>query len=95
MPLSSDRRSSGDSGGIVTSALYKRFGDHVVLDDATLAVAPGEIAGLTGTNGAGKSTLLRILATTLKPDGWPRDGCRARCRFVASGRPSQDRARAR
>jgi ABC-type multidrug transport system ATPase subunit len=67
--LTSDRRSSGDNGGIVTEALHKRFGDHVVLSDATLVVPPGEITGLTGTNGAGKSTLLRILATTLRADG--------------------------
>jgi ABC-type multidrug transport system ATPase subunit len=34
-----------------------------LLDGASLAVAPGEIAVVTGASGSGKSTLLRALAT--------------------------------
>ncbi len=39
-----------------------------VLDEASLAVFPGEVVALTGPNGAGKSTSLRHLAGLLRPD---------------------------
>ncbi|MCH6470557.1 ABC transporter ATP-binding protein [Sinomonas terrae] len=38
-----------------------------VLDEASLAVLPGEVVALTGPNGAGKSTSLRHLAGLLRP----------------------------
>jgi ATP-binding cassette, subfamily C, bacterial CydD len=51
------------------------------LDDLALAVAPGELVGVTGASGAGKSTLLRVLAGDLEPsagtvlvDGLPPTG---------------------
>jgi ATP-binding cassette subfamily F protein uup len=42
--------------------LRKSFGVHVVLDDASIAIARGERVGLIGANGTGKSTLAKILA---------------------------------
>src|SRR3989442_10936560 len=47
--------------------LRKAFGAHVVLDDVSLEVRPGEAVALVGPNGAGKTTGLRILATLLRP----------------------------
>jgi energy-coupling factor transport system ATP-binding protein len=38
-----------------------------VLDDASLAVFPGEVLALTGPNGTGKSTAIRHLAGLLRP----------------------------
>ncbi len=39
----------------------KQFGGQVVLDNASLAVHPGERVGLIGPNGAGKTTIFRII----------------------------------
>lgn len=41
--------------------LTKTFGDHVVLDSVSFALASGRAAAVVGPNGAGKSTLLRCV----------------------------------
>ncbi|GIQ70606.1 ABC transporter ATP-binding protein [Xylanibacillus composti] len=41
--------------------VVKRYGSHVALDYADLAVYEGEILGLLGPNGAGKTTLIQTL----------------------------------
>lgn len=46
----------------------KRYGERTVLHRISLALAPGEKAGVVGDNGAGKSTLLRLLAGRETPD---------------------------
>ncbi|MEU1668197.1 TlrC/CarA/OleB/SrmB family ABC-F type ribosomal protection protein [Streptomyces sparsogenes] len=46
----------------------RRYDDHVVLDDVSFTVRPGEKAGIIGDNGAGKSTLLRLIAGRDLPD---------------------------
>jgi ABC-2 type transport system ATP-binding protein len=48
--------------------LSKRYGDRVVLEDLTLAIAPGEVYGLLGPNGAGKTTTINIICNLLKAD---------------------------
>jgi heme exporter protein A len=45
----------------------KRYGLRRVLQDITLAAAPGEVVVITGENGSGKSTLLKIIAGLLRP----------------------------
>ncbi|QDU90895.1 putative ABC transporter ATP-binding protein YheS [Pirellulimonas nuda] len=40
---------------------YKRYGDQILLDGASCALADDQKVGLIGRNGAGKSTLCRIL----------------------------------
>jgi ATP-binding cassette subfamily F protein 3 len=44
------------------------YGNHVVLDGATLSIEPGEKIGLIGRNGSGKTTLMRIMLGDLTPD---------------------------
>ncbi len=48
--------------------LHKRFGDHVVLEDITLAFAENRISGIMGPNGAGKTTCFNVLTGLHKPD---------------------------
>ena len=41
--------------------LSKRFGNHEVLKDISLAVKPGEVVSIIGSSGSGKSTILRCI----------------------------------
>lgn len=53
---------------IEASNLHKRYGPQRVLDDASLALAPGEVVVLTGGNGSGKTTLLHVLMGLRRAD---------------------------
>jgi lipooligosaccharide transport system ATP-binding protein len=46
---------------IEATAVSKRFGDRLVVDDLNLTVPAGVCFGLLGPNGAGKTTTLRML----------------------------------
>src|SRR6266699_3006961 len=48
--------------------LVVRFGNQVVLDQASFTILEGERIGLVGRNGSGKSTFLQIAAGVLAPD---------------------------
>jgi ATP-binding cassette subfamily C protein CydD len=58
-----------DAPAIEVASLTVRYAgrDAPALDDVSLAVAPGELVGVTGASGAGKSTLLRTLAGDVEP----------------------------
>jgi len=48
--------------------LVKRYGDRTVVDDVSMQVARGEIAGFLGPNGSGKTTTIRVMCGLLTPD---------------------------
>jgi len=49
------------------SQVCKDYGRQRVLDDVSLAVAPGEVLALVGHNGAGKTTLMKLLLGLIRP----------------------------
>lgn len=46
----------------------KRFGGHVVLNDVSFSLAPGEIVGLVGPNGSGKTTTINVICGLYRAD---------------------------
>ena len=52
----------------LTKSFRSTTGAVVALDDITLDVADGVIAGIVGAKGSGKSTLARVLALRERPD---------------------------
>ncbi|KRR24308.1 nodulation factor ABC transporter ATP-binding protein NodI [Bradyrhizobium lablabi] len=50
------------------SCVRKSYGDKIVVDGLSLAVASGECFGLLGPNGAGKSTIARMVLGMVAPD---------------------------
>jgi iron(III) transport system ATP-binding protein len=50
------------AAGISIDGVHLAYGEHVVLRDVSLDIAPGEFFALLGPSGSGKSTLLRLIA---------------------------------
>ena len=51
-----------------TDALSVAFGGIRAVDNVSLAVRPGEVAGIIGPNGAGKTTLFDLISGYTRPD---------------------------
>jgi ABC-2 type transport system ATP-binding protein len=55
------------SAVLEASALGKRYGRRWALNDCTLQIPAGRVAGLVGPNGAGKTTMLHLAIGLLRP----------------------------
>ena len=53
---------------LVINNLCKSFGNHVVLNKASLTASAGDVIALLGSSGSGKSTLLRCVSLLDKAD---------------------------
>ena len=51
------------------TAVSKRFGEVLAVDEVSVRVERGEIYALLGLNGAGKTTLIRMLLGMVRPTG--------------------------
>ena len=54
--------------GIIVENVYKSFWKETVLEDVSLSIPPGEIAGVVGNNGSGKTVLMKCICGFLRPD---------------------------
>lgn len=51
------------------SNLVKRYGDNIVVKNASFELEKGKIYGLLGPNGAGKTTIMKLICNLIKKDG--------------------------
>jgi len=54
---------------VIVDQLTKRYGDHVVFQDASLTIARGEKVAFVGKNGEGKSTLIKAIMGEIEYEG--------------------------
>jgi branched-chain amino acid transport system permease protein len=55
------RRHTGSGPALSVESVTVRYGGILAVDEATFAVAPGEVLGIIGPNGAGKTTLVNAI----------------------------------
>ncbi len=54
---------------VMVEGLTKRYGDHVVFQEASLTIARGEKVAFVGKNGEGKSTLVKAIMSEIDFEG--------------------------
>jgi len=50
---------------VTLNHITKRYDPDIILDDISVAIAPGDRIGLIGRNGCGKTTLLKVISSIL------------------------------
>jgi ABC-2 type transport system ATP-binding protein len=59
----------GETALVRVQRVSRKFGEHLVLKEISLDIAPGAIVGLLGPSGSGKTTLVKMVAGSDRPDG--------------------------
>jgi len=54
---------------VIVEGLTKKYGDHVVFQDASLTIARGEKVAFVGKNGEGKSTMIKAIMGEIDYEG--------------------------
>lgn len=54
---------------VIVEGLTKKYGDHVVFQDASMTIARGEKVAFVGKNGEGKSTMIKAIMGEIDFDG--------------------------
>jgi len=54
---------------VIVDGLTKRYGDHVVFQDASMTIARGEKVAFVGKNGEGKSTMIKAIMGEIDYEG--------------------------
>lgn len=54
---------------VIVDGLTKRYGDHVVFQDASMTIARGEKVAFVGKNGEGKSTMIKAIMAEIDYEG--------------------------
>ena len=54
---------------VVVKELTKKYGDHVVFNDASMVIERGEKVAFVGRNGEGKSTMIKAIMKEIDVDG--------------------------
>jgi sulfate-transporting ATPase len=76
---------------VQAEALYKGYGDRLLIEDLSFNLPRGGIVGVIGPNGAGKTTLFRMITGQEKPDrGALRVGETVRLAYVDQSRDALD-----
>jgi ABC-2 type transport system ATP-binding protein len=57
----------GRAAAVVTDGLSKRYGRRLAVDELTIEVPAGVVAGFIGPNGAGKTTTMAMLLGLVRP----------------------------
>jgi len=65
--LGYDRATPARAPALSLRGLTKRYGDRVAVDDLTIDVPAGVVAGFVGPNGAGKTTTMAMLLGLVTP----------------------------
>jgi ATP-binding cassette, subfamily F, member 3 len=54
---------------VIVDGLTKRYGDHVVFQDASMTISRGEKVAFVGKNGEGKSTMVKAIMGQIEVEG--------------------------
>jgi ATP-binding cassette, subfamily F, member 3 len=73
---------------VIVDGLTKRYGNHVVFQDASLTIARGEKVAFVGKNGEGKSTLVKAIMGEIDYEGRLQTGHNSMVGYFAQNQAS-------